>query len=166
MEVSSQLKKRAKGYNTSWQNLVMADLIVLGYSENDSYAIAYCENMALAVQKNVAIRESILQSERFRELLKERKGILSRLATAKYGQNEEIELIGAEQTARELLKIATTMPEGSKERGEMFVRYADLIRKNDTQAGEDEDPVRIYLPMKCNQCPLKTAYDEQKNAKK
>ena len=77
----------------------------------------------------------------------------------------DIELIGAEETAREILKIAQTMPEGSKERGEMFVRYADLIRKNDTQTPEDDDPVRIYLPMKCSICPLKQEFDLKNNQK-
>ena len=72
-----------------------------------------------------------------------------------YNEEGNIELIGAEETAREILRIAQTMPEGSKERGEMFIRYADLIRKNDTQTADDEDPVKIYLPMKCDMCPLK-----------
>ena len=55
------------------------------------------------------------------------------------------------------------MPEGSKERGEMFVRYADLIRKNDTATNEDDDPVKIYLPMKCTMCPLKKEFDSKNN---
>ena len=42
----------------------------------------------------------------------------------------------------------------------MFVRYADLIRKNDTQTADDDDSVRIYNPMKCDVCPMKKEYLE------
>lgn len=156
MEVSAYLKKKAKTYNVTWQYLVMADLMALGYGDADSYAIAFAENSVLALQKNIAIRTNIQKSSKFQELLIARKRDLSNLQTTTYNEEGDIELIGAEETAREILKIAQTMPEGSKERGEMFIRYADLIRKNDTQTGDDEDPVKIYLPMKCDMCPLKS----------
>lgn len=159
MEVTSHLKKRAKNYNVTWQYLVMADLLALGYGEADSYAIAFSENTALSVQKNMAIRENILKTERFQELMLTRKKAIANKNKNNLNEDGDIELIGAEETAREILKIAQTMPEGSKERGEMFVRYADLIRKNDTQTTEDDDPVRIYLPLKCTACPLKMDFD-------
>ena len=159
MEVTAHLKKRAKGYNVSWQYLVMADLMALGYGEPDSYAIAFSENTALSVQRNMDLRTSIVKTNKFQELLVTRKRALAGMKGTAVNDSGDIELIGAEETAREILKIAQSMPEQSKERGEMFVRYADLIRKNDTQTNEDEDPVRIYLPMKCDMCPLKIEFD-------
>lgn len=165
MEISTHLKKRAKNYNVSWQHLVMADLMALGYGEADSYAIAFSENTALSLQKNIALRTNIVKSERFQELLMTRKKAVASQSKNNVNDEGDIELIGAEETAREILKIAQTMPEGSKERGEMFVRYADLIRKNDTQTPEDDDPVRIYLPMKCSICPLKQEFDLKNNQK-
>lgn len=159
MEVSAQLKKKAKSYNVSWQFLVMADLMALGYGEQDAYAIAFSENAVWTVQHKQAHRASVTNNENFQNTLITRKRELSKNA---YNEEGDIELIGAEETAREILRIAQTMPEGSKERGEMFVRYADLIRKNDTQTAGDDDPVRIYLPMKCNICPIKKAYDAKK----
>ena len=165
MEISAHLKKRAKNYNVSWHHLVMADLMALGYGEADSYAIAFSENTALSLQKNIALRTNIVKSERFQELLMTRKKAVASQSKNNVNDEGDIELIGAEETAREILKIAQTMPEGSKERGEMFVRYADLIRKNDTQTPEDDDPVRIYLPMKCSICPLKQEFDLKNNQK-
>ena len=143
----------------------MADLMALGYGEADSYAIAFSENTALSLQKNIALRTNIVKSERFQELLMTRKKAVASQSKNNVNDEGDIELIGAEETAREILKIAQTMPEGSKERGEMFVRYADLIRKNDTQTPEDDDPVRIYLPMKCSICPLKQEFDLKNNQK-
>lgn len=161
MEVSVHLKKRAKNYNASWQYLVLADLMALGYGEADAYAIAFSENTALSLQKNISIRTAIVKSDKFQELLLTRKKAISSMKGKATNEDGDIELIGAEETAREILKIAQSMPEQSKERGEMFVRYADLIRKNDTQTAEDNDPVRIYLPMKCTNCPAKIVFDEK-----
>ena len=168
MEVTTHLKKRAKNYNMAWQYLVMADLLAIGYGEADSYAIAFSENTALSVQKNASIRENIMKNTKFQELLLTRKKAIASRGKNNINDAGDIELIGAEETAREILKIAQTMPEGSKERGEMFVRYADLIRKNDTQTTEDDDPVRIYLPAKCSMCPLKMEFDlkEQQKSEK
>ena len=50
------------------------------------------------------------------------------------------------------------MPEGSKERGEMFMKYADLTRKNDAATDEATEQFNFYFPIKCNQCPLFDAY--------
>lgn len=165
MEVSTHIKKRAKNYNVTWQYLVMADLMALGYGEADSYTIAYSENMALSNQKNMAIRNNIINSGKFQELLLTRKRALAEKSSVNYNKDGDIELIGAEETARELLKIAQNMPETSKERAEIFVRYADLIRKNDTQTNENEDPVRIYLPLKCTMCQLKIEHDAKNKEK-
>ena len=165
MDVTAHLKKRAKNYNVTWQYLVMADLMALGYGEADSYSIAFSENTALSVQRNAQIRDNILKMPKFQELLITRKKAVNNLGKNNLTEEGDVELIGAEETAREILKIAQRMPEQSKERGEMFVRYADLIRKNDTQTAEDDDPVRIYLPMKCSMCPMKMEF-EAKNEKK
>lgn len=162
MEVSTHLKKKAKGYNTTWQYLAMADLMAIGYSESDAYAIAFSENTALAMQQNNAIKTAIVKSDKFQELLLTRKRALAKNAATKKDENGDIELIGAEETAREILKIAQSMPEQSKERGEMFVRYADLIRKNDTQTAEDDERVIIYMPMKCTMCPAKIEFEDKK----
>ena len=163
MEVSTHLKKKAKSYNVSWQFLVMADLMAIGYGEADAYTIAFGENAAWSVQKKQTHRTGVLNSEKFQTVLLTRK---KELAKIDYDKDGSIALIGAEETAREILKIAQNMPESSKERGEMFVRYADLIRKNDTQTADDDNPVRIYLPMKCNICPMKKEHDAKKRKQK
>lgn len=165
MEISTHLKKRAKDYGVPWPQLVMADLMAIGYSEADAYGIAFYENSTLNVQRNLTVRKNTVRSQKFQELLLARKKAVASLADKTYDEDGDIVLIGAEETAKELLKVAQTMPEGSKERGEMFVRYADLIRKNDTRVSEDDDPVRIYLPMKCSMCALRDAHDAENKQK-
>ena len=41
MDYSIELKKKAKEYKVSTGTFVMADLIAIGYSQEDAYYIAY-----------------------------------------------------------------------------------------------------------------------------
>lgn len=159
MDLSKQKQTEAKKLNVSIQYLVFADLLAVGYSENDAYAIAYPENEALSVQQNNSIRSNITSSAKFKKLLDERtRRIKSGVATKSIVG--DIELIGAEETAKEILKVAKQMDEGSKERGEMFMKYADLIRKNEQGTEDETEAINFVFPLKCNQCPLLYAYNE------
>ena len=73
MELSKQKQTEAKKLNVTIQYLVMADLMSIGYSENDAYIIAYPENEALSVQQNNSIRNNIVESVKFKKLYDSRR---------------------------------------------------------------------------------------------
>ena len=73
MELSKQKQTEAKKLNVTVQYLVMADLMAVGYSENDAYSIAYQENEGLSVQQNNSIRGTIIESVKFKKLLENRR---------------------------------------------------------------------------------------------
>ena len=56
MELSKAKQNEAKKLNVTTQYMVMADLMAIGYSEEDAYTIAYPENEAMSVQQNTGIR--------------------------------------------------------------------------------------------------------------
>ena len=58
MELSKQKQMEAKKLNATVQYLVFADLLSIGYSEDDAYAIAYPENTALSAQQNNSIKKT------------------------------------------------------------------------------------------------------------
>jgi len=159
MELSSAKKMEAKKYGVSVQELLYADLMSLGYGEADAYTIAYPEDTALSITMQRANRRKITSRVSFIELCEKRK-LVNANTLAFSGDTSDIELIDNETTAKEILKIAKQMPEGSKERGEMFMKYADLTRKNDAVTEEAMDAMQFYFPVKCNQCPLFDAYNK------
>lgn len=160
MEFSKRIEKEAKKYGVDAQALIMADLLSVGYTTNEAYEIVYQENAVLNFQQNQSIRDGITRSGRFKEMLNDRVGKLSSRVVLSDG--EDIELMSTEDAAKQVLKAAQALPEGSKERGEMFVKYTDLLRKNTTVDAEpEEDNIRIYLPLKCNDCPLLQEYNEK-----
>jgi len=165
MELSSSKRQEAKKHGVTVQELLMADLISIGYGEADAYTIAYPEDASLSVTMKQAMRKKITSKITFMELCEKRK-----LANANIlefsGDAKDIELIDNELTAKEILKIAKQMPENSRERGEMFMKYADLTRKNDAVTEEAMDAITFYFPVKCNQCPLFDTYNAFMRKKK
>lgn len=160
MELSKRIIKEAKKYAIDPATLVMADLITIGYTPNEAYDVVYQENAVLNFQQNQSIREGITKSGRFKEMVNDRiESLRSRLPLK---DNEDMELMSTEDAAKQVLKAAQLLPEGSKERGEMFVKYTELLRRNSTVDAEpEEDSIRIYMPLKCNDCPLLQEYNEK-----
>ena len=159
MELSTIKKQEAKKLGVTTSELLMADLLSIGYGEMDAYIIAYPEDAALSSMMQQANRKKIASRVSFIELCEKRR--MSNANILEFsGDVSDIELIDNEMTAKEILKIAKKMPEGSKERGEMFMKYADLTRKNDAATEEAMDSFQFYFPVKCNQCPLFDAYNK------
>lgn len=160
MELSKAKQNEAKKLNVTTQYMVMADLMAIGYSEEDAYTIAYPENEAMSVQQNTGIRTNIIESSKFKKLLEARRSrVKEGIATPI--QLEEVELVGTEEVLKEILRSAKQQPVGSKERADLYAKYND-IRKENEQGTEDEtDTVNFFFPIKCNQCPLLFAYNEE-----
>ena len=103
MELSKQKQTEAKKLNVTVQYLVMADLMAVGYSENDAYTIAFPENAALSVQQNNSIRSNILDSAKFKKLFESRRSRVKDGVAAPV-QLEEVELVSTEEVMKEILR--------------------------------------------------------------
>lgn len=155
MEFSSRIKKEAKHYGVDPDWLVMADLRSVGYSDAEAFAIVHQDFGALRAGYEVSKRSKIVDSLEYKNLVDDRKKLLV-TSKAKALGKDDINLITNEQVAKEILAGAMMQPEGSKERADMFMKYADLTRKNadiDTMKDTD-DGINVYLPVKCYQCVL------------
>lgn len=157
------MKKQAKKLGCTEQQIVLADLISIGYSESDAYAIAYPENAALSAHQNRNIREKILSSQKFKSVLEERSemnGGDCAVATD--------ELLDKTQIAQLIMQSALKQPANSKERIEGLMKYSDLMGYKKEDTGETTDSITFAFPIKCYQCPLLHTYNEfrKKNGEK
>lgn len=159
MELSPQKNKEAKKYGVTAEYLVMSDLMSIGYSENDAYAVAYPENAALSVQQNNSIRKNILESAKFRKLLEERRSRVKEGIAAPVTL-DELELVGTEEVLKEVLRSAKQQPVGSKERADLYAKYNDIKRESEQGEIDETDTINFMLPLKCHQCPLLYAYND------
>jgi hypothetical protein len=160
MELSKQKQTEAKKLNVTLQYLVMADLMAIGYIEEDAYAIAFQENEALAIQQNNSIRQNIIESAKFKKLLDNRKQRVKD-GSATPVSLDEVELVGTEEVLKEILRSAKQQPIGSKERADLYAKYNDIKKENEQGTEDDTDAISFFFPAKCSQCPLLYAYNEE-----
>ena len=159
MELSKQKQTEAKKLNVTSQYLVMADLMAIGYSETDAYAIAYPENIALAAQQSNSIRNNILESVKFKKLLEDRRSRVKEGIAAPV-KLDEIELVDTEEVLKEILRSAKQQPVGSKERADLYAKYNDIKKESEQESTDGTDNINFVFPLKCNQCPLLYAYND------
>ena len=160
MELSKTKQNEAKKFNVTTQYMVMADLMAIGYSDEDAYTIAYPENEALSVQQNTGVRTNIIESSKFKKLLEARRTrVKEGIATPI--QLEDVELVGTEEVLKEILRSAKQQPIGSKERADLYAKYNDIKKDNEQGTDDETDAVNFFFPIKCNQCPLLFAYNEE-----
>lgn len=162
MDFSSRIKKEAKHYGVKPDWLIMADLRSVGYSDAEAYSIVHQESYALSAGNEIALRDNIVKTTEYKNLVSDRTKLLRESKVKVSGDDSDIELLSPKDVAKELLKSAFMQPAGSKERGDFLMKYDDITRKNqeiDTK-GDDDGGVGIYVPMKCYQCPLMKAYKE------
>lgn len=159
MDLSKQKQTEAKKQNVTVQYLVMADLMAIGYSEADAYVIAYPENIALDIKKSGSIRNSIVESTKFRNLLEDRRArVKEGIATP--AMLDEIELVGTDEVLKEILRSAKQQPLGSKERADLYAKYNDIKKESEQDMTDETDSINFVFPIKCNQCPLLYAYND------
>lgn len=161
MELSPTKTKEANKYKVPVQYLLMADLCALGYTEVDAYNIAYPENSILSLQQNKGIRENILLSAKFKKVAEARYEIINHKQTEKASAKDN-ELMDKRQTAKLIMTAAMKQPADSKERIEGLMKFSDLMgyKKDDVSTGMAEN-INFFFPLKCNQCPLLYAYNEE-----
>lgn len=157
--LSKQKENEAKKLGVTIQYLVMADLMAVGYSEEDAFVIAYPENMGRAEHLNSSVRKTVVESAKFNKLLEDRRSRIKD-GVAAPARLDEVELVGTEEVMKEILRSAQQQPLGSKERADLFAKYNEIKTKNEQGIEDDSDNINFVFPLKCNQCPLLYSYNE------
>lgn len=160
MTLSPLKTKEAKSLKVSVQEMVLADLLSIGYSEEDAYTIAYPDDSMLNSQAKKSAMSEVINRDKFKQLCDTRReknaGFLSVENDA-----ENLDLISAEDVAKEVLLAAKKQPVGSKERADLMAKYNDIRNENKKEiADPNEDPVQFFFPIACEKCPLLQTYNE------
>lgn len=158
MDFSNTIKKKAGALGVKPEYMIMADLMAIGYNERDAFLIAYPDE-SIKSESTIANKiQNITLSERFKKLKTDTRKRLKENLKVKSDTSDNLDLISGEDVAREVLKSAIHQPTGSKERAELFIKYQELMRKNDVSDDVTEEPIQFYLPLCCDQCPLMIAH--------
>lgn len=163
MELSARLKKEAEKRNVPAETLLMADLMAIGYTDNEAYNIAYSENEQYSKKRNISIRENITATSDYEALLEERRSrIAEKVGLPQGTASGSTEQMTKDEVASQLRRQIELLPDGSKEKADVLMKYADLFSyKKEEPKNEDEDIIRVWMPLTCDICPLKKKAEEQ-----
>ena len=152
LEPSPRLRREASRIGCEPNHIIMADLILSGYTNAEAYDIAYSENASLSAQRKIEDRDRVLASEGYKRAYETKK------MTRKYA-TETVEARGKEDIIRELNTLANTAGTDTKLKAELLMKIADLQQFKKEMTG-DEDPVRFFFPIACEKCPLLQTYND------
>lgn len=159
---SKKLKAEAQKFNVSIMELVMADLMSIHYTKADAFFIAFPDYASKSEAEARNVMDSIARSDKFKALLQERTRMHNNEARPTANPDG---LMAKEEAQQEILNVALSMPSGSKERGDMFVKYMEMLRKNNESIDTGDDHVKYYLPLTCEKCSLYADLQSRRKAK-
>jgi phage portal protein BeeE len=162
---SKRIERSAKKVKLTVDEMAMADLTCLGYSDMDAYLITHQDQKIRPDAHNEEQIKQIVTSPEFLSYVKSRKRAMLRASTKIENEGSPAEITDAlpdkDQVARELLAIINALPAASKERADVWVKYTDLLQMKKDEVKE-EDTTHYYLPVTCDKCTL---YQEFKSLK-
>lgn len=160
MEISVPKRTEAKKLgHERVEDLVYADLRVLGYSENDAFNIAFSGIYGgLAGNAYASACKGVANDRKIKRLIAKRMEQHKEVASL---LTDDEELMDKTKTARLIMQAAMKQPYDSKERIEGLMKFADIMGYKREDAEESgEEAIHFFFPLKCNQCPLLMAYNE------
>lgn len=162
MVQNEQILKYAKKMKVEPEIIVFADFLFLGYHEVEAYLMAYPNDESLSLSMMKRKRKSVICSNKFKEISDERRELFERTLSVP-NDISEIELIGSEEVAKEILATAKHQTPGSKERADLYAKYYEIIKDamiNMPESTDETDNIHIYSPDKCNQCLFLIIYNK------
>ena len=148
---SPRLKKEAKRIGCKENHIILADLLLSGYTEAEAYDIAFSEDIAKSAQMIIADRERELKSDGYKRAYEDRR------AARKYNADDS-DLRDKEKVARDLNSLINQTSD-PKLKAELLMKLADLQQMKKDLTGPEEDPVQFFLPISCEKCPLLQEYN-------
>lgn len=164
MELSARIKKEAERIGVPAETLLMADLMAIGYTDNEAYNIAYAANEHFSKKQNISIRENIISAPGYEDLVKERvTEIAEKIGRPMGAISGSTDQLSKDEVAAQLRRQIELLPDGSKEKADVLMKYADLFAyKKEEPKNEEEDIIRVWMPLTCDICPYKKDNKERK----
>lgn len=149
---SPRLRKEASRIGCKENHIIMADLILSGYTESEAFDIAYSERAMTSAKLKISEREMELRSEGYRRAYEDRMN-------ARKFSVEAVDLRDKESVARDLNALINQTTD-AKLKAELLMKLADLQQMKKDATALDEDPVQFFLTLDCERCPLLVAYND------
>ncbi len=162
MDYSKRLRVEAKNYGIPVQSLVMAYLLVCGFTDVEAYDVAYQDNKSLSRSQNISVRESIVVNPNFQDIVsKLSEKITGATAKGRGTGGRTAEQLSKDDIATILRRQMEALPDGDKAKTDAAIKYAELYQYKKDDPKDDNDYLpHIWLPQPCFICQYKHFYEE------
>ena len=158
MDYSRSLKAAVKKARISIPEKVFADLMILGWKEQDAYVAAFGYNINYDDNYVRTQMRNTISNPDFARYMESRGRRLDNDTKAEAeGSLSDDELISKatkEETLKELMAAKAGMKTGSKEWMDAIKLIADLQQMKKDVVDDEETTIHYYLPLNCKNCSL------------
>lgn len=152
LQPSPRLKREAAKIGCEPNHIILADLILIGYSEAEAFDIAYSERVGMSAQQVIAEREKQLASDGYKRAYDAKREIRS-FSTDSIVSREK------EDVLKEL-NIMASNERDTKLKAELLMKIAEIKQMKKDVISDNDDPVQFFLSIDCEKCPLLVKYNE------
>lgn len=133
----------------------MADLMALGWKDQNAYIIAYGFNSNYSDEYNKAQIEKITSRQEFQKYLERTRKRYVRQSDKTADEEEfDASCVSKEQLLKDLYLARKSVTRGSKEWIDMTKQIADITQAKKDELKEEDDTIHYYLPITCKGCQL------------
>ena len=163
IEVSASAKKLAKQFKLSPEELAFADLVAVGWSQEDAWAVAVRKGVTWTKAARKEAVAQLAESTAVKERIDTVKAVLkkSQIEAVKNLKDSERQVLISAATSKEqmlfdLQEALSTMTRGSKEWLDTKKLIIDVTRMKQDEVKDENNTIHYYLPidypMSCEFC--------------
>lgn len=162
MDYTKTFKSEIKKIGLEPRERAMADLINMGWKEQDAYVMCYGLGAAYSETWHKKKIREIVDREVFANYLMrikkktelEASKAVDEAIQAEQNNIETAKLMNKEDVMNELVRIAFKLPANDPKRADILMKYADLTQMKKNEVKKEDKTVHTYLPLTCKDCPL------------
>lgn len=166
MDYTKTFKSEIKKIGLEPRERAMADLINMGWKEQDAYVMCYGLGAAYSETWHKKKIREIVDREVFANYLMrinkkhelEASKAVDEAIQKEYDSMETAKLMSKEDVMNELVRIAFKLSPNDPKRADILMKYADLTQMKKDEVEKEDKTVHTYLPLTCKNCPLYIKY--------
>lgn len=163
--LSSDVKSKKKKSKLEPEEMVFADLLLLGWQEQDAYILSGLHNPLFNIVNNKDDMERLKKRKEFGQYYEQRKLAIQGLFGSTGEESDhmtdaELAVAMSKDTQlKALFRARDKYVEGTKEWNDVQKMIIDVSQVKKDEIVEEEEKVHYYLPLVCNRCPFKAYYE-------
>lgn len=160
-EFTLVLRRLAKKFGLTPDQLAMADLVAVGWEPSDAWAM--CVRLGLTWDRRAlqAEIEKLVKSKEFQERVAKTKESLTQAQLEKFASDRDTikkrdlkKKTSKDALLQDLLAARENVKPGTLDYAKMTMQIADLTNAKKEETVKEDTTIHFYAPLKCSSCEL------------